>query len=134
MGGETMRRSIAVAAATVLFPVLAGTALADSRSEASLTQIGTLNVSFAEQRTDSNIFMLEQIGRGNTALVKQNGKKNSSGIAQLGIINVSHVTQTLQASDNEPDPGYLFLYSQNGFNYAVLSPTPMSFTRIGRLR
>ncbi|MDP2620024.1 MAG: hypothetical protein Q8P46_07590 [Hyphomicrobiales bacterium] len=129
-----MKRSMTIAAASLLFPIMAGTAVAGSRIEASVTQIGSLNVSFAEERTDINKFKLTQIGRGNTSLVIQRGKQNTANINQLGIVNVSNVFQVTQFNNNEPGPGYLFTYSQNGFNYSVLSMTPMSFNRIGRLR
>lgn len=123
-----------IAAASLLLPLLATTALADSRFDASVTQIGNLNVSFADQRADVNKFKLKQKGRGNTALVIQNGRINDSSVQQLGIINVTNTYQRYQKTDNEPGPGYLFTYSQDGFNYAVASMTPMSFTRIGRFR
>jgi hypothetical protein len=135
MGYRKMKRSMTIAAASVLLPILAGPALAGgSRVDATVTQIGSLNVSFAEERTDLNKFKLEQIGRGNTSLVIQRGKQNTANINELGIVNVSNVIQVTQFANNEPGPGYLFSYSQNGFNYSVLSMTPMSFTRIGRLR
>lgn len=134
MGHQTMKRSTTIAAASLLLPILAGPALAGSETELAVSQTGSLNVSFAEERTDINKFKLEQVGRGNTSLVIQKGKQNSADINQLGIVNVSSEFQATQFNDNEPGPGYLFSYSQNGFNYSVLSMRPMSFTRIGRLR